>query len=49
MKHRVECDSCEAVFEIKSLWEEPIIATPTHCPYCGADVYELNIEEIEDE
>lgn len=47
MRFRIECDNCEAAFDIHDNWQ--VSPTPEYCPFCGENIDEDNIEEIDDE
>lgn len=45
--YKVECDNCKTQFTANNedeFFDEDI---PRHCVYCGEDIEEINIEEIE--
>lgn len=44
---RLECDSCEAVFNVKHD-NDPVYYTLQHCPFCGEDVSDDNQDEVQD-
>ena len=49
IKYQVECDECEAKFDLMSTNEDVLSCDemPTYCPYCGARLDELSIEEAD--
>jgi len=44
MKHKILCDTCAVESETTLLYDEP----PNFCPYCGAELSDDEIEEVED-
>jgi len=47
MHYRVECDNCEASFEIHDKWQ--VSPEPEYCPFCGEQLDKDCIEEIDHE